>query len=444
MTTRIPKVHAAEFASETREKTGAAIRIVILIGFLLFPVSTLMDWVSYPQHYPLLSLNRFSTWGALGLLLLGTEILKRRGLLGRYAEPLVWAFIAIVCASMDLMSLTVGGAETPYYAGLSLLLVAILVALPWSYLRLTLVSAVIIVQYDLAMVLFDPEIDPVLFFSANYFFVATAFIGLFWTVTGYRLRQAEFAARKQIEVEKARSEALLLNVLPREVADELKANGRVDARHIEACSILFTDFVGFTRMANAAAPADVVRSLDAAFTRFDAIATRWGLEKLKTIGDSYMAASGVLGSQPDHLVRCVLAGMEMQHVVAREGLLSADGRPWAMRIGIHSGPVVAGVIGQKKFAFDLWGDTVNTASRLESIGTAGSLSLATPVFREVAWFLSGTDLGEVPIRGKDPLPVTRVERIRPEYAAGEETFLPGPALMEALAQRFGLRVEEVG
>jgi class 3 adenylate cyclase len=107
----------------------------------------------------------------------------------------------------------------------------------------------------------------------------------------------------------------------------------------------------------------LVASLDRVFSRFDEISTRLGLEKLKTIGDAYMCAAGVTTRQPDHLLRCVLAGMEMLRVIEEEGVAGADGAPWRMRVGIHPGPVVAGVIGQKRFAFDLWGDTVNTGSR---------------------------------------------------------------------------------
>jgi class 3 adenylate cyclase len=243
------------------------------------------------------------------------------------------------------------------------------------------------------------------------------------------MRVREFLGRKDVEREQARSEALLLNVLPAGVATELKANGRVAAKFIESCTILFTDFVGFTRLAGSIPPEQLVASLDRVFSRFDAVVASYGIEKLKTIGDAYMCAAGVTGAQPDHLLRMVAAGLEMYAILDEEH--AADGKPWDMRLGIHPGPVVAGVIGQHRFAFDLWGDTVNTASRLTDVGEPQRLSLETPIYRLVEPFFEGTDRGMVEVRGKGALPLTSITRLRPEYAADASGRVPNERFLQA-------------
>jgi len=440
---RIPEGYREEFGRETAEKTVKSLWVMSFIALILYPPTFIMDYISYPEHFPILTCIRFGTTFVLAVFVIFQARFRHLELFIKHSWLLVYAFAAIVCVSLDLMSLVVGGPETPYYAGLNLLILGVLVAVPWGLGRMGLLLIFIVGQYDLVMLLLDEETIPRLFFVANYFFVASAFIGLFWTVVGYQLRTAEFMSRKQLEKEKERSEELLLNVLPQEVAEELKAHGKVKARHIDSCSILFTDFVGFTRVADKVTPDRIVHALDKAFTEFDKVMSKYGLEKLKTIGDAYMCAGGVLHEQPDHLVRCILAGLEMLRSIEDEGLTSADGTAWRMRIGIHPGPVVAGVIGQKKFAYDLWGDTVNTASRLESSGLPRSVNLATPVYKQVENFFVGVDRGFVPVKGKGPLPMTRVSRLRPEYSADGRGLAPNERLEEDLAEWVRKGMDEV-
>ena len=178
--------------------------------------------------------------------------------------------------------------------------------------------------------------------------------------------------------EQEKSEALLLNILPRDVAEELKRVGRVDPVFYPSASVLFTDFQDFTRIAASISPAELIRELDFYFTAFDAIIERHGLEKLKTIGDAYMCAGGLPTPSRTHGLDAVTAAWEIQafmrEVVAAK---TAAGEPcWRLRIGIHTGPLMAGVIGHKKFAYDIWGDTVNLASRLESTGEAGRVNIS--------------------------------------------------------------------
>jgi guanylate cyclase len=173
--------------------------------------------------------------------------------------------------------------------------------------------------------------------------------------------------------EQARAESLLLNILPRSIADRLKAETRTIADHVNSVSILFADVVDFTPLAERLPPAEVVGVLDQLFSHFDGLAERYGLEKIKTIGDCYMVAAGVPAPRSDHAQALAQMALDMQAAMRSVDEVSHLGLE--LRIGINSGPVVAGVIGRKRFLYDLWGDAVNTASRMESHGTSGRIQI---------------------------------------------------------------------
>ena len=177
-----------------------------------------------------------------------------------------------------------------------------------------------------------------------------------------------------IQSEKQKSDELLLNILPVEVAGELKESGRAVARQFDEVTVLFTDFVDFTRISENLSPQDLVSELHLNFTAFDEIIERHGLEKIKTIGDAYMAVSGLPVPNPQHALLAAQAALEIQAFVRQRQ--KATDNPFEIRIGIHSGPVVAGIVGVKKFAYDIWGDTVNTAARMESSSEPGKINMS--------------------------------------------------------------------
>lgn len=176
-----------------------------------------------------------------------------------------------------------------------------------------------------------------------------------------------------LEKEKSRSDHLLLNILPAEVAEELKEKGDAEAKHYDEVSVLFTDFVDFTGTAEHMPPQDLVKELHECFTAFDAIMERNGLEKIKTIGDAYMAVCGLPNKDNLHAQRTVQAALEIKEFIAARNRTM---RSFHIRIGVNSGPVVAGIVGVKKFAYDIWGDTVNTAARMEQHGAPGEVNIS--------------------------------------------------------------------
>jgi class 3 adenylate cyclase len=215
----------------------------------------------------------------------------------------------------------------------------------------------------------------------------------------YRRNKYVQKTKKIIEEEQARSEELLLNILPKQTAEELKEKGKVAAKKFDSVSVLFTDFVGFTKFSEVLDPEKLVQSMDYYYAHFDTIMDRHGLEKIKTVGDSYMCAGGLPYKDPEHAVKIVNAAREIVAFVqqAKNDRDDADVR-FAIRIGINSGPVVAGVVGTKKFAYDIWGDTVNVASRMESNSKAGKINISENTYRLVKDHFSCESRGEIAIK----------------------------------------------
>ncbi|MBK7827398.1 adenylate/guanylate cyclase domain-containing protein [Nannocystis sp.] len=205
-----------------------------------------------------------------------------------------------------------------------------------------------------------------------------------------------------LAAEHTRTESLLRNVLPARIAERLKRDPTAIADRCAGCTVLFADIVGFTRMSERMPAAELVGVLDEIFARFDDLADAHGLEKIKTIGDAYMAAAGVPEARPDHALAAARMALAMQDVIA--GL--ADRHPGLrIRIGLHSGPLVAGVIGRRKFAYDVWGDTVNVASRMESHGVAGRVQVSAATAEQLGAALRVEPRGTIEIKGTEPMAV---------------------------------------
>ena len=213
-----------------------------------------------------------------------------------------------------------------------------------------------------------------------------------------------YRQRNRISKEKQRSEKLLLNILPEEVAKELKAKGSAEAVHLDSVTVLFTDFKGFTAMSEVVTPRQLVHDLHECFSAFDRIAEKHGIEKIKTIGDAYMAAGGLPTPNNTHALDVIKAAFEMRDFIAEgKARKIAGGLPYfEIRIGIHTGPVVAGIVGVKKFQYDIWGDTVNTASRMESSGEVGQVNISEATYALVKneTGLTLTPRGKVEAKGK--------------------------------------------
>jgi class 3 adenylate cyclase len=221
-------------------------------------------------------------------------------------------------------------------------------------------------------------------------------------------RRNDFALRREVERERERSEALLLNVLPASIAERLKSKPEAIADGFAEATVLFADIVGFTDLAAKLTPAQVVDMLNRLFTGFDDLAAKHGLEKIKTIGDAYMVVGGIPSARADHAEAVADMALAMREVVA--SCAAETGHALNVRIGIHLGPVVAGVIGKRKFAYDLWGDAVNTASRMESHGIAGQIQVSEAVRGRLAAAFVLRERGPIQVKGKGEMNTFLLER----------------------------------
>ncbi|MCU0434121.1 MAG: tetratricopeptide repeat protein [Bacteroidia bacterium] len=222
-----------------------------------------------------------------------------------------------------------------------------------------------------------------------------------------------YLQRNRIKKEKNRSEELLLNILPAEVAEELKAKGSADARLMNEVTILFADFKGFTMLSEKLSPKELVAEIDGFFSAFDRIMMKHGVEKIKTIGDAYMAAGGLPVPNTSHAADVVRAAFEIQdYMLLRSEQNRDNNKPvFEVRIGIHTGPVVAGIVGVKKYAYDIWGDAVNTAARLESSGEVGKVNISETTYELVKDIFVCTPRGKVEAKNKGLIEMYFVERL---------------------------------
>jgi adenylate cyclase len=239
------------------------------------------------------------------------------------------------------------------------------------------------------------------------------------------LRQLELA-RDRAVAERGESERLLLNILPPSIAAELKASQRVQPRFFDSASVIFIDFSGFTRIVETMEPASVIDQLDQHFTRFDDIVTRHRLEKLKTIGDAYLAVGGVPEPNRSHAMDAALCALQiMDHLAKLNRQREKLHLPaWIARIGINTGPVIAGVVGKHKFTYDIWGNTVNVAERVEAAGVPGRITISEATWHHIKGRFETEPRGAVEIKHKGLVNMFFLDRIIPEFSSDAAGTIP--------------------
>lgn len=383
--------------------------------------------------------RRYATWGAI-FAVFGAPMHMLNELSRDYEDPQTWLFMrlfpsALIAISFILFrrykfsheimfliiaySLFVDFAYWPdcadtelfLYGQLTMLIPAAIITL----LRPFFFVINIIVQFVIILILYNYFCDepPVTFFSSKEFIpILIASISSYIVASfRYFLVKRNFIfnmllkeALDEAEAGRQKSDELLKNILPEEVAEELKEKGNSAARNFDFVSILFTDFINFTELSASMSAEELVSEIDESFKAMDSICEKYQIEKIKTIGDSYMAAGGLPVPTPDSVRNTVMAALEMQEFIGKRFQTKdeRDEPAFSMRVGVHSGPVVAGIVGVKKFQYDIWGDTVNTASRMESNGQKGkvNISQATYDFIKDDPAFSFESRGKVDVKGK--------------------------------------------
>jgi len=248
-------------------------------------------------------------------------------------------------------------------------------------------------------------------------------------------RQEIEQQRQSLEQEKAKADKLLLNVLPFEIAHQLSKKGYVTPKKFKKVSVMFADFVGFSQVALSYDIKEFIHALGFYFEKFDNITSSRFIEKIKTIGDCYMCVGGIPRKNNSHAFDTVIAALEIQQLV--EQVADECQQPalpiWRLRIGIHTGSVIAGVIGKKKFAYDVWGDTVNVASRMEASGRAGMVNISQTTYERIKDFFKCFYRGKIPIKGLGEVNMYFVERILPEYSEDDCGIVPNAKFRKYLA-----------
>ena len=232
--------------------------------------------------------------------------------------------------------------------------------------------------------------------------------------------------KRQIEEEQEKSEKLLLNILPFEIARQLKSKGRAGTRQYKIVSVLFADFKGFSTISKTLEPKDLVSILDSYFAKFDEIIGAHYLEKIKTIGDAYMCAGGLPLSNKSNPIDALLAGLEIQQYMnsLNDSKVLNNLSVWELRLGIHTGPVVAGVVGRKRVAYDIWGDTVNIASRMEQTGHVGMVNISGATYEYIKDFFDCHYRGKIEAKNLGKVDMYFVDRIKPMYSADKIGLKP--------------------
>ncbi|MCZ7680908.1 MAG: hypothetical protein M5U28_19855 [Sandaracinaceae bacterium] len=261
----------------------------------------------------------------------------------------------------------------------------------------TLVSSLLIGGNIVVALLVSPSAS--ILFTDVIFALAAQLLGMQISYRTERYRRRDFLQARALREEQERSERLLHNMLPRPIADRLKGGATTIADSVQGVTVLFADIVGFTELSARMTPSELVELLNRIFTTFDELAERHGIEKVKTIGDAYMAVGGLTVARDDHAAAVTALALDMRAALAT----LAPTAGISIRIGIHTGPVVAGVIGKSKYVYDLWGDTVNTASRMESHGKPGAVQITEATRAALGDAFPIEERGVVEIKGKGPM-----------------------------------------
>lgn len=317
---------------------------------------------------------------------------------GRLVPPVVFIVVAYTSITLSSIYIGTGIGLNFYYVGAAAIVILILgvdhIALALGF---AILGAVTVVILEL-QVPRNTGTQPDWAFRSGFVLNTVAAWVLVIAAVWYALREIS-RAQRAMEIEYQRSESLLANILPVTIAERLKQPGRdVIADKYQDAAILFADIAGYTQLASDISPTQLVRFLDDLYTEFDALVDRHGLEKVKTSGDSYMVVSGVPVERPDHLAALARLALDMADTVS--GLTDSQGRAVPLRIGLAAGPVVAGVVGARKFFYDVWGDAVNVASRMESTDVEGRIQVPQDVYERLREHFTFDERGDVDVKGK--------------------------------------------
>lgn len=414
---RFPGDVEKAFRSYHSRNSLVLVRTAIILSIVLYGLFGILDIYAAPLSKHAIWFIRF---GVVIPVFLGVLVFSFHPYFLRVLQPMMILVVltggAGILVMIDIIESNMELGYQTYYAGLMLVIMAAHTIYRLKFAYATLSSVLVMTGYELIAIfhqnLLVSEGGTSLFISNNFFFLSSMILGM---ATSYSLEfyiRRVFAQRIRLAEEQEKSDRLLLNILPREIAATLKEQEIAIADHYDDASILFADVANFTPMSASMKPNEIVGLLNEVFSYFDTLVERYDIEKIKTIGDCYMVAAGVPRHRPDHAQALVRMGLDILKYVGERRF--NGGTTVSFRIGINSGPVVAGVIGRKKFIYDLWGDTVNVASRMEFHGVSGSIQIAPNTYELIKNDFVCEPRGTITVKGKGEMPVWHVisEKLR--------------------------------
>jgi class 3 adenylate cyclase len=384
-------------------------RIAIIVGTLLLAVFGILDSYIFPDTYKTIWAIRFGLLVPIAMIVCA---LSFTGMFRKIMQPATAVLMTVVLCGVLIMA-AIGQknelGSTLYLFGILPIVSFLFVASRLHFRYAVIVAVITLIVFQI--VLFRPNglwptmtLSTPMAIAANFLLVSEIVIGGTASYFYERSTRHNFVQKLMIEFERAKSDGLVYNMLPEAIAERMKRR-EVIADKIESASVCFADFTNFTRLSSTLTPQEVLAMLDQAFKKFDDITQAYGAEKIKTIGDAYMVAMGVPSSREDHVDAMCAMTLEMRR--AFQALPIVKQYQLNIRIGFSSGPMIAGVVGTKKQVYDLWGDVVNTASRMESNGIPGEIQLSHYAYKMIANKERFTfeDRGEITIKGKGEMRV---------------------------------------
>jgi len=405
---RFPDDIEKQFLDEYQSNTLVTARLALLLGFILYSLFGILDIYAVPMSKNMVWFIRFAVVAPITLsALLATYIPS----LQKYIQPIMCFVSAVSGLGIVTMIAITREAEFGnrfYFTGL------ILISM-WAYglLRLrfwyaVVANLIIMIGYEFATIaikqLLTTETGIVIFIMHNFFFLGANIIGMF---TGYALERytrIDFLQKFTIQSQRDQADKLLFNILPERIAEQLKQSPDTIAEEFDSASVLFADIVNFTPISARFGPREVVNMLNELFSSFDELVDKYDVEKIQVAGDGYMVAAGVPTTRPDHASVLADLALDMLDCV-KNGQFLGGKHPIEIRIGINSGSLIAGVIGRKKYFYALWGDMVNTASRMESHGSRGKIQITRATYELVKDKFDCDYIGKLPIKGKGDMDV---------------------------------------
>ena len=400
---RFPEDIETQFREDYHVNTVATTRLALVLGLILYSLFGIVDIYAVPISKNIVWFIRYAI---VAPVIVAAFLMTYTERFQKYTQLLMGLVIAVAGLGIVTMIAITRDAEFGsrfYFTGL------ILISM-WAYALSRLrfwyaifANLVIMVGYEFISIeikqLLTTETGIVIFIMHNFFFLGANVIGLVASYNLERYSRREFLQKYTIQAQRDQADKLLFNVLPERIAEKLKQSNQTIAEEFSSASVLFADIVNFTPISARFDPLEVVEMLNEIFSHFDELVDKYSVEKIQVAGDGYMVAAGVPAPRKNHAIVLAHLALEMMDYVQQEEFLGGK-HAIEIRIGINSGPLIGGVIGRKKFVYALWGDMVNTASRMESQGASGKIQITRATYELVRDRFECEYLGEISIKGK--------------------------------------------